>query len=181
MAWTTPRTWATNDVVTAALLNEQLRDNLLETMPAKARRPGSHFTTSIDNEITERYTVASRLATAEQLDNTDYTDLTTYGPTVTAETGAHAMVAYSCQMSNAGTGAQSTMSFEVTGATNIDAAQTDAIIQDALGQADAPWMFSGFCHLKNLTPGFNTFTCKYKTGGVNTATYSERFIAVFPM
>ena len=28
MAWTTPRTWATNELVTAALLNEQLRDNL---------------------------------------------------------------------------------------------------------------------------------------------------------
>lgn len=28
MAWTTPKTWATDDLVTAALLNEQLRDNL---------------------------------------------------------------------------------------------------------------------------------------------------------
>lgn len=28
MAWTTPRTWATNELVTAAMLNEQLRDNM---------------------------------------------------------------------------------------------------------------------------------------------------------
>lgn len=28
MAWTTPRTWATNELVTAAMMNEQLRDNL---------------------------------------------------------------------------------------------------------------------------------------------------------
>lgn len=30
MAWTTPRTWATSEMVTAALLNEQLRDNLVD-------------------------------------------------------------------------------------------------------------------------------------------------------
>lgn len=27
MAWTTPRTWATSEVVTAAMMNEQVRDN----------------------------------------------------------------------------------------------------------------------------------------------------------
>jgi hypothetical protein len=29
MAWTTPRTWVTDEVVTAALLNQQIKDNLL--------------------------------------------------------------------------------------------------------------------------------------------------------
>lgn len=29
MAWTAPRTWATSELVTALLLNAQLRDNLL--------------------------------------------------------------------------------------------------------------------------------------------------------
>ncbi len=28
MAWTTPKTWATNELVTAALMNQQLRDNM---------------------------------------------------------------------------------------------------------------------------------------------------------
>ena len=28
MAWTTPKTWAGTDTITAALLNEQLRDNM---------------------------------------------------------------------------------------------------------------------------------------------------------
>lgn len=35
MAWTAPRTWTTGEIVTAALLNTHLRDNLLETAPAK--------------------------------------------------------------------------------------------------------------------------------------------------
>jgi hypothetical protein len=40
MAWTTPRTWATNELVTAALLNEQVRDNLavLKNMPIASAR-----------------------------------------------------------------------------------------------------------------------------------------------
>ena len=35
MAWTAPRTWVVGEVLTAALLNTHLRDNLLETAPAK--------------------------------------------------------------------------------------------------------------------------------------------------
>jgi len=33
MAWTTPRTWVTGEVVTAILLNPHLRDNLVQTAP----------------------------------------------------------------------------------------------------------------------------------------------------
>jgi len=34
MAWSTPRTWVTGEVLTAALLNTELRDNLNQTGPA---------------------------------------------------------------------------------------------------------------------------------------------------
>jgi len=40
MAWTTPRTWVTGEVVTAALLNTHLRDNLDETAPATVTTAG---------------------------------------------------------------------------------------------------------------------------------------------
>lgn len=40
MAWTAPRTWVTGEVVTAALLNAHLRDNLLETPTAKVTTAG---------------------------------------------------------------------------------------------------------------------------------------------
>lgn len=36
MPWTAPRTWTTGELVTAALLNEQLRDNLLALTPPAA-------------------------------------------------------------------------------------------------------------------------------------------------
>lgn len=40
MAWTSPRTWVALEVLTAALLNTHLRDNLLETAPAKVTTQG---------------------------------------------------------------------------------------------------------------------------------------------
>ena len=40
MAWTAPRTWTTGELVTAALLNAHVRDNLLETYPAKVTTAG---------------------------------------------------------------------------------------------------------------------------------------------
>ena len=40
MAWTTPRTWTTGEIVTAAYMNTHVRDNLLETSPAKITTTG---------------------------------------------------------------------------------------------------------------------------------------------
>lgn len=34
MSWTSPRTWVTAEVVTAAIMNQHVRDNLLQTAPA---------------------------------------------------------------------------------------------------------------------------------------------------
>lgn len=40
MAWTTPRTWTTSELVTASILNTHVRDNLLETAVAKVSAAG---------------------------------------------------------------------------------------------------------------------------------------------
>lgn len=40
MAWTTPRDWDVLEPLTASLPDEQLRDNLLETAPAKVQAAG---------------------------------------------------------------------------------------------------------------------------------------------
>jgi hypothetical protein len=40
MGWTAPRTWTTGEVVTAAILNAHVRDDLLETGPAKVTTAG---------------------------------------------------------------------------------------------------------------------------------------------
>jgi len=40
MAWTAPRTWTTGELVTAAIMNTHVRDNLLETASAKVTTAG---------------------------------------------------------------------------------------------------------------------------------------------
>lgn len=40
MAWTSPRTWTTGELVTASMMNTHVRDNLLETAVSKATTSG---------------------------------------------------------------------------------------------------------------------------------------------
>lgn len=54
MAWTSPMTAVANTEFTAVQFNTHIRDNLLETAPAKAVNPGSYFAVSGTNSIAER-------------------------------------------------------------------------------------------------------------------------------
>ena len=51
MAWTAPRTWTTGEIVTAAHMNTHVRDNLLESAPAKATTAGDVFYATAANTI----------------------------------------------------------------------------------------------------------------------------------
>lgn len=52
MAWTSPRTWVALETVTASQLNTHLRDNLLETAPAKVTTQGDMIYATGANAIT---------------------------------------------------------------------------------------------------------------------------------
>lgn len=52
MAWTAPRTWVTGEVITSAIMNQHIRDNFLETAPAKAQAAGDIFYATGPNAIT---------------------------------------------------------------------------------------------------------------------------------
>ena len=52
MAWATPRTWVTGEVVTSANMNTHIRDELLETAPAKATTAGDMFYATGPNTLT---------------------------------------------------------------------------------------------------------------------------------
>jgi len=52
MAWTAPRTWTTGELVTAAFLNTHVRDNLLETAPAKVTTAGDLVYATAANTLT---------------------------------------------------------------------------------------------------------------------------------
>ncbi|MFA5714991.1 MAG: hypothetical protein WC998_04595 [Candidatus Paceibacterota bacterium] len=51
MAWTAPRTWVTGEIVSAAMLNSNVRDNVLETAPGKAAAAGDIFVATGANAI----------------------------------------------------------------------------------------------------------------------------------
>jgi len=51
MSWTAPRTWVTGELVTATLMNTHLRDNLLETAPAKVTTAGDIVYASAANAL----------------------------------------------------------------------------------------------------------------------------------
>ena len=53
MAWTAPRTYAVNEVVTAAILNGDIRDNLKETAPFHAAAQGDIFYATAANAIAD--------------------------------------------------------------------------------------------------------------------------------
>lgn len=181
MAWTTPKTWSANAVLTAAELNEQLRDNLMEQMPALAAVEGSWFSVADVNELIERSLASDEVLAVEQTASTSYVDLATVGPEVTIETGTSALVLFSGLLYSDSTGAQCCMSYGVSGATPTRAASDDsAIISDGLGTNGNVWGFMSFDFVEDLTPGANIFTAKYRAGGAGTMTAYARTLTVWP-
>jgi len=72
MAWTAPRTWAVNEIVTAAIMNGHVRDNL------------QYLRDIIDAIISG---TKAEIATQETTTNTGWVNLDTVGPTATFSTG----------------------------------------------------------------------------------------------
>lgn len=179
MVWTAPMTATPNTAFTAAQFNTHIRDNLLETAPAKATAVGSLFAVSATNQIQQRTPTGSTVGTTQTTTSTTYTDLTTVGPSVSVQTGVSAVVFLSAQMSNSTAAASSLMSYAVSGATVI-AAVDDTSILTVSTAANAPSR-SGVIQLQTgLNPGVNVFTAKYRAAS-NTGSYKYRHLAVIPL
>ena len=179
MAWTAPRTYVTAEVVTASILNTDLRDNLLETAPAKSTAADRIFISSGSNTLKERVPDATVVATSETTASTSYTDLSTVGPAVTSTTGTRALVIVSAAISVNSAGAKVYMGITVSGATSDAADDASSLIftSDSSGQqirASAAHFFEG------LTGGSNVFTAKYKVSA-GTGTFINRQIFVLPL
>lgn len=162
MAWTSPETWSTGELVTAAKLNTNLRDNLLFLAGWQA---------DLENQDVNGFT------------NTSYADLDalTAAPfsnpvAVTVETGTAALVIISVariQQVTAGTGF---VSYRVSGATTL-AGDDDFSIRNsstAVGTASFPHVRTG------LTAGSNTFEMQARTSS-NSANLSNPTITVIPL
>lgn len=178
MAWTVPKTWVGGEVPTAALLNAQLRDNMLETMPAKATTSGQIFVGNGVNSIVGRVPDGARVTTGETTTSTSYTDLATVGPSVTITHGVYAAIFWSCSIQNTTANADTYMSWAMTGSNTRAAGDLYSVRQDGVPASNVWRMGSVDIH-SGLTPGTTTFTAKYRCDS-GTASYSDRFIAVIP-
>jgi hypothetical protein len=172
-------TFTDGAALTAAQLNTHLRDNLMETATAKANGTAGWFVATGRNQITQRTIASSRVGTAESTSAQDWTDLATPGPAVTLETGTRALVLtkYNCQDDTNGVTVR--MGVALSGATERDPLTASELRLDGVTAGNS-LAFSGADLITTLTPGTNTFTCKYKVGS-GTGTFRHRNLIVIAM
>jgi hypothetical protein len=173
MTWNAPITWTVGQTVTFSQLNSQIRDNMLETAPAKATASGfaAQFSSNGANAIAERLIKDAIVATLETTASTTYIDLTTSGPSVTVTTGAFAQVFTSCTMSNSGAN-DTRASFDITGATTSAPTDSRGVTAGAGNNIRAT-----AAHLMALTPGSNVFKEMYRASA-GTGSFSQRNLCV---
>ena len=144
--WTAPRTWSTGDALTAALMNEQLRDNL-----TVLKDPASEM-----SELTQYSTTS-----------TSWTDVdgTNLSFTITTE-GGDVIIGFS-GTGQAGAGGQTTAYFDV----DIDGTRMggdDGLIFESGNSATNEEMYHNlsFVLLKEgLSAGSHTFKLQWKVSG----------------
>ncbi|MEV2277699.1 hypothetical protein AB0I72_19135 [Nocardiopsis sp. NPDC049922] len=178
MAWTAPKTFVPNTVLTAAELNIHLRDNLLETAPAHASQPGAYFATASEGRIVERVPVRLTISDEGTTTSTSFTDLdgTVVGPSVTVTSNEGALVCWGVESWNDGGGTTRT-TVDVSGATNIAGNDSRAITN--MSGANNRLQASHVVYYSDLNPGSNTFEMKYRVSS-GTGSFSRRRIVVFP-
>jgi hypothetical protein len=91
-------TWVDNEILTSAQLNLHLRDNLLETMPAKTSATSTFLVSDANNNLVERTAAADYIDNGlENVSSSEWGDIDSIGPRVTRVTGPRVLVIWSCQ------------------------------------------------------------------------------------
>jgi hypothetical protein len=131
-----------------------------------------------DHKHSREQIIFGRVAASENRALTTYGDLATVGPAVTLVTGAQVKVSLSVWAGNSTIANGAFMSVAVSGATTQAARDIEAV-GIAIGAAANDTKKAGHTvPMTGLTPGTNTFTCKYRAVTGGTATFLERFIIV---
>lgn len=178
MAWTSPPTFTDGAVLTGAQLN-LLRDDLLETAPAKATTAGRVFVSTGLNSIAERAVGSATVNAQETTTSTSFTDLATVGPVFSVTTGQSVIVLLSAALFNSSAGQTAQMSVQVSGASTVSPSVNVALIYESSAAGDLV-QGSYAVPMSGLTPGSNTFTAKYRADAAGTATFLRRNLIVLP-
>jgi hypothetical protein len=180
MAYQTPLTAVSNSTLTAAQWNASVRDNLLETAPAKATAAGRIFVATAANAIAERAVGHASVLTQQTSASASFTNLTTVGPTATITTGTTVICVLSTLQRVDAAGSFAYMGVEVSGASTVAATDSESVVYESGAAADNSQMSYVF-PLTGLTAGSNTFTAKYKVAGGGTGTWQNRRIVILPV
>lgn len=170
MAWTTPITFITDEILTASDLNASLRDNMNETAVAKATTPGSYFVYD-ENALTERQPLMDYVGGSVEITSTSF--VTGGGPELTVEHGESMFVMWSARGFVTSGVAGCVPALDGAGASNNDALRFSGL------QAD---IFRGSCYklYEDLTPGTTTVDLRYITSA-GTANFGQRRLLVWPL
>lgn len=180
MAYSTPLTAVANAVLTAAQWNASVRDDILETSPAKATAAGRIYVSTGVNAIAERVPSVARVESSQTTTSTAFTDLATTGPAVTVTSGVRAIVFISAEMSNNTASGATVMSYDISGATTLAASADKSLRSESSGTGVDHRGTAVMMHA-SLTAGSNTFTAKYAVGSGGTGTFLRREIMVIPL
>ena len=127
MAWTAPMTAVDGAIFTAAQFNASIRDNFLETAPAKATAANGYFVATGANSIAQRFPASLAVNLLETTASATYGDLATFGPSVTVTTGTKALVIITAQVDNDTVGGTSLATVLVSGASSVPVSDDNSI------------------------------------------------------
>lgn len=172
MAFTLPSDLATNWADSVGMIENAAYLNAVGTMNNSIK---SALLATVNN------TTQAVVATAETTTSTSYVDLTTTTDTVTVTIGASgmALVLIYAAIYNDSTAGISYMSYVVSGANTIAAADTQSISAQIAASCPNAAAFSSTFLLTGLTAGSTTFKAKYRASA-GTAKFTNRRIAVIP-
>jgi hypothetical protein len=187
-----PRTWTSNELVTAALLNTELRDFLNLTAPGVVTTKGDLVAASGANAIGRLAAAAGRhlisdsgeplgmrwseilsanVNTSEATSSTSYTDLATAGPSITIDVGSSgiALIHWEFSLGGASGAGEARCGVGINGADptpDIRAYHVNSVTET----------FNFWRLFDSLTPGNNIFKLRYRTDGTSINFASRRIM-----
>lgn len=171
-----------NEVFTAAQYNTYVRDNLLETAPAKAFTTSQYFL-SFDGGLLPNVSGSAVVTTSESTTSTTYTDLATVGPSMIRNVNIGFIAFLGCRrVSSVGT-AGAFMSMDIIRTSDMTTVFTaDDIVAVGHYGSGAVRSIGSPETVIGLDPGEYEFVAKYKTTDVgSTATFASRWMHVIPL
>ena len=176
MPWTDPITFYDGDPLTAAQLNTFIRDNLLETAPAKATREGRLITTASIHSVAERQWARDVKTDSINVENqwfvSEDEDGTPYGPTCTVAHGGALLIFYDALITVTAGNGNAVYAPGVNG-------NAPEHTNYALRSARDATLRTGSVYYVELEPGVAEVSMYYGTSNqTTTARYDERRLTV---